>query len=403
MKVCDIFLSPHSGHMKSMPFFGSPTKVFEYMALGGGIIASDLMQIGEILQPALNADQLTGDITADDQCAILCEPGNASHIVQAIKYLLEHDGVTKLLGKNARVKLLKEHTWQQHVEKIWHYLDYKQINAYAVASDVDEYKVSAKQQWDNDPCGSHYVKREQKDLAWFDEAAQYHFQTYAPWKFDLINFDQYANKSVLEIGAGMGMDLVQFAQHGAQVTDLDLSEGHLEHAKLNFKLRGLNGEFKVGDAESMPFETNKFDIVYTNGVLHHVPHTQKAIDEIYRVLKPGGQVIAMFYARHSWFFWHWQFYKYWFLSGAYEKESIGDVMSAKVEISNTGAKPLVKVYSARELRKMFGAYQGVHIYKRQLTRDEYQQMPFKYLPFKLVERLMGWNLIVKAKKPWEQL
>ena len=53
--ACDIYVSPHSTHMVDSKFFGSPTKIFEYMALGGGIVASDLEQIGEVLSPALTA------------------------------------------------------------------------------------------------------------------------------------------------------------------------------------------------------------------------------------------------------------------------------------------------------------------------------------------------------------
>ena len=53
LKACDIYVSPHSAHMIDSKFFGSPTKVFEYMAIGGGIVASDLEQIGQVLSPSL--------------------------------------------------------------------------------------------------------------------------------------------------------------------------------------------------------------------------------------------------------------------------------------------------------------------------------------------------------------
>jgi glycosyltransferase involved in cell wall biosynthesis len=58
LRACDIFVSPHSSHMVDSRFFGSPTKVFEYMAMGGAIVASDLEQIGQALSPALTAADL---------------------------------------------------------------------------------------------------------------------------------------------------------------------------------------------------------------------------------------------------------------------------------------------------------------------------------------------------------
>ena len=59
-------------------FFGSPTKLFEYMALAGGIVASDLEQIGQVLTPALRPQELAGPVAVVDQRAVLCRPGHAA-------------------------------------------------------------------------------------------------------------------------------------------------------------------------------------------------------------------------------------------------------------------------------------------------------------------------------------
>ncbi len=58
LKACDVFVSPHNSHMVDSRFFGSPTKLFEYMAMGGGIVGSDLEQMGEVLSPALRPNDL---------------------------------------------------------------------------------------------------------------------------------------------------------------------------------------------------------------------------------------------------------------------------------------------------------------------------------------------------------
>ena len=63
--------SPHSSHMRDSKFFGSPTKVFEYMALGGGIVASDLEQIGQVLSPALTPEDASAAVAVTDERAVL--------------------------------------------------------------------------------------------------------------------------------------------------------------------------------------------------------------------------------------------------------------------------------------------------------------------------------------------
>jgi len=73
-------------------------------------------------------------------------------------------------------------------------------------------------------------------------------------------------------------------------------------------------------------------------------------------------------------------------------------MSCHVEISSEGQRPLVKVYSAEKLRKMFEAFSDIEIYKRQMVREELPRS-LRWLSLDLVQRLMGWNLIIKCQKP----
>ena len=168
----------------------------------------------------------------------------------------------------------------------------------------DAYKDEVQRQWDNDPAGSHYVKEASPHtLPWFVEAESYRYGEYAPWMAETMEFGRHAGERVLEIGGGMGTDLSQFAQHGALVTDIDLSSGHLALAQENFRLRGLKGEFVLHDAESLVFDDNAFDVVYSNGVLHHTPNTRRVVEEIRRVLKPGGRAIIMMYAETSLHYW----------------------------------------------------------------------------------------------------
>jgi len=268
-----------------------------------------------------------------------------------------------------------------------------------VISTGDHYKDEVQKQWNDDACGSHYVKdAEVNSLEWYLEAERYRYGTYAPWMPEVMEFAGHPGEKVLEIGAGMGTDLAQFAQGGANCTDLDLSAGHLAHAERNFELRGLTGRFRHGDGETLPFEDNEFDVVYSNGVIHHTPNSQSVIDEIYRVLRPGGKAIIMVYAENSWHYWCQIVLNLGFLKGKFDTLSPGGIMSESVERSSNNQKPLVKVYTAARLRRMFRRFEDVDICKRQLLPEELPQM-MRRIPVDWWMRLVGWNLIVKAVKP----
>src|SRR4029077_4904509 len=85
LKACDVYVSPHNTHMVDSRFFGSPTKIFEYMAMAGGIVASDLEQIGEVLSPALWVSDLADAALAiSGQRAVLCTPGDVEEFVAGV-------------------------------------------------------------------------------------------------------------------------------------------------------------------------------------------------------------------------------------------------------------------------------------------------------------------------------
>lgn len=104
LAACDIFVSPHVPNPDGTPFFGSPTKLFEYMAMGRAIIASDLEQIGEILQHNENA--------------LLTSPGDVKGLASEILKLAADQSLRDRLSKKARADVCQKHTWQMNVEKV---------------------------------------------------------------------------------------------------------------------------------------------------------------------------------------------------------------------------------------------------------------------------------------------
>jgi glycosyltransferase involved in cell wall biosynthesis len=104
LAACDILASPHIPNPDGTPFFGSPTKLFEYMAMGKGIVASDLDQIGEILK--------------HDKTALVVKPGDAQSLMLGLKMLIDHKELRERLGRAAREEVVANYTWKEHTRKI---------------------------------------------------------------------------------------------------------------------------------------------------------------------------------------------------------------------------------------------------------------------------------------------
>ena len=151
-------------------------------------------------------------------------------------------------------------------------------------------------------------------------------------------------------------------------------------------------------AENLPFEENTFDIIYSNGVIHHTPNTKLLIDEIYRVLRPGGKIIIMVYAENSYHYWMVQFYKLGIMNDMLDKWSMGEIMSRNVEITENDARPLVKVYTKKRLANLFNQFENISIVQQQFTKGELPKA-IKWASPNLMGRYLGWNLIIKANKP----
>jgi glycosyltransferase involved in cell wall biosynthesis len=104
LDACDILVSPHVPLTDGSEFFGSPTKLFEYMAMGKGIVASRLGQIGEVL--------------VHEETALLVEPGDANALAAAILRLVDSSTLRTRLGKNARESAVQNHTWKHNAQRV---------------------------------------------------------------------------------------------------------------------------------------------------------------------------------------------------------------------------------------------------------------------------------------------
>ena len=161
--------------------------------------------------------------------------------------------------------------------------------------------------WNKNTLGLQYVSDpdiEQETPEFFAHIRPWMNPYKFPWIMQRIERESklLQGKHLLEIGCGMGYDSLEFLKRGVRVTAIDLTENAVKFTRKHFEVEGVRPEaVQVGNALALPFADESFDAVWANGVLHATGDTQRAIDEVWRVLKPGGRaIISHFYRKPSW-------------------------------------------------------------------------------------------------------
>jgi SAM-dependent methyltransferase len=158
--------------------------------------------------------------------------------------------------------------------------------------------------WTAHPCGDHIVGGLHGKYA---EDYERFFAAYDAWRYEqeghipacLDRFD-LRGRRVLEIGLGQGAESEQLIRRGARWSGLDLTHESVERVRARLELRALPFEdLREGSALDIPWPDGSFDVVFSHGVLHHIPDIHTAQTEMHRVLRPGGTLLAMVYARRS--------------------------------------------------------------------------------------------------------
>lgn len=161
-----------------------------------------------------------------------------------------------------------------------------------------------KEFWSAHPCGDNVFGAPGGDqpedyeefFARYD-AAKYRLESHIPECLDRLDI---AGRRVLEIGLGQGSETEQLIRRGAAWTGVDLTERAVERTGTRLALRTLPFEdLRQANVLDLPFPDASFDVVFSHGVLHHVPDILRAQREIRRVLKPDGDLVVMLYARWS--------------------------------------------------------------------------------------------------------
>lgn len=212
-------------------------------------------------------------------------------------------------------------------------------------------KEDVREFWDRASCGEDlYLASETREGYAAQAEQRYRLE---PYILPFADFPRWKDRKVLEIGVGLGADHQKFAEAGAVLSGIDLTEQAVSHTRRRFALLGLASELATGDAENLPFDDGTFDLVYSWGVIHHSPDTSRAASEILRVLRPGGAFRVMIYHRWSIIgFMLWL--RYGLLAGR-PGRSLNDLYAHHLE------SPGTKAYGRAEARRLFEGAENVSI------------------------------------------
>jgi len=273
--------------------------------------------------------------------------------------------------------------------------------------------------WNVQPPFMAKATAEEKSVEWYQSISEHRWRV-VPYYHNFVGFDNYKDKTILEIGCGAGTDACEFARNGAKVTALDITDAAKELTTERAKVEGLDVDVQVYDGERLDFPDNSFDVVYSCGVLHHSPFQDDLFADAWRVLKPGGELVMMLYHRNS------AIYYYSILARNHLRDRAQGM--SREELTGTFSEfregcPMTRVFTVEEIKERLWFFDKIHAFTEYPVYDEDGHDRKKPLvePFNLAEtgiadidifmkkmdadikagkdlRKYGWHLLVRATK-----
>ncbi len=255
------------------------------------------------------------------------------------------------------------------------------IHEYAVDYTRDERaraeQLASRETWRPFPARQPTSQHDPYTLAWFEDIERRRYARHGRWIPKLFGFKRHRGDRVLCLGDGLGTDWVQFALSGANVHHCSPAADSIALTQLNFEVRGLKGAFHRSPLDALPFPTDTMDVVCLSGMTAAVSPFEPIIGEIFRVLRPGGKLLAALPARYDAAFWQLVWFPWQRL------------------YANRGPD---EPFSARMLKRYLKDFNEPRIHKRHLRRSDIPHI-WRWMLLPALERMMGRYLVVKTFKP----
>ena len=256
--------------------------------------------------------------------------------------------------------------------------------------------IKVRKYWNKQPCNINHSNKKFLSKEYFDEVKKkkYFVEKHIP-KF--ANFKKYKNKSVLEIGCGIGTDAIEFIKNGSNYTGIDYSEKSVQIVKQRISTYNLNSnKIKVfvdncENLKNVKKLKKKYDLIYSFGVIHHTENMQKAFDSIYKIASKNTSIKIMLYAKNS--------YKNFLLHHTNYRFEAQKNCPVVYTVDN---KDLEKLFKNKF--KIINQYQDfifpykIKPYKKgkYIKIEHFEKMPNKI--FKILEKNIGEHLMLELKK-----
>jgi 2-polyprenyl-3-methyl-5-hydroxy-6-metoxy-1,4-benzoquinol methylase len=257
--------------------------------------------------------------------------------------------------------------------------------------------------WNARPCNIKHSNKPIGSLEYFEEVKNKRYYV-EPHIKEFAQFDEWKDKSVLELGCGIGTDSIEFAKAGANITITDISENSIDIAKQRFNVYGYPVQAYVGNLEDLSsfVPLKKYDLIYSFGVIHHTEFPEQIIEQIKKYCHSETIIKIMLYNKFSWkafsfFLSHgWRF-------GFNFNKTIEYFAEAQTNC------PRALTYTKGGILRLFKDYEIISLQKDHIfvydipsyINGEYKKtIFFKLLPNSILSYLkktFGWHYLITAK------